>query len=81
MFYLDKCWPGNTGPVDRSVDDDWEDELQGGHDESSQQGDEEVEVGDPGGQEAGQTDQTQSGDNLPPDDRVLHSLCSRFPYC
>ena len=54
-----------------------EDELQGGHDESSQEGDEEVEVGDPGSQEAGETDQAQPSGHLPPDDRVLHSHWSR----
>ena len=66
-FYLDEGWPGNTGPVDGSVDDDREHELQGGHDQSPQQGDEEVQVGDPGSKETGETDQAQPGDHLPPD--------------
>ena len=61
MIYLNQTWPGYGGPVDRSVDEDREDELQGGHDQGTQQGDEEVQVGNPGCQETGQTHQTQPG--------------------
>ena len=67
MFHLEQTRPGNAGPVNRSVDDDWEDELQGGHHQGAQQGDEEVEVWNPGRQETGETHQGQPDSQLPAD--------------
>ena len=76
LGHLHPGGPGDVRPGDRGVHHDGEYELQRGHDQGSQQGDEEVQVGNSGGQHEGEAGHRESQEVLQStgEERIMSSF-------